>query len=1098
MNKYLQITFILLSILCYTHCIDLIPSEKPLLLNIVQKINSTNLNVASIESKICDGVTVPECICDNNGYLTSLEISCNLAIICGNVVNWNDFSGFSKLERLTIYNSYLGDPTFIYKLNPTISYLKLNTPTNLSVDKPFPRFQYLEISSYSFVGTVVMDIITSNFANVSALFLSISLTNIFQKQPNNQTTKQPNNQTTKQPNKKIKTITIIDKQQQKTISHSNNIINLGYDDNVLNGSNKLQYLSMYSLNIPNLTYFPNLRTLETTLSPNFNESSFSNIQTFDKLNYILLLFMGSRSYDFPIEFSKMKNPQWNTLNIYFGNWKPPSQYIDFSNNQQNRVITYISNPGSSFNINGSIPFSKIPTSSDFFAIVYGSYSRLPNMEMFENCTAISLGYLGISDNLPSIKDTFKKSKSKRSVYLRSNQLTGTIDESWCSINLDISNNSLSGPLPDCFYCYQNDITFSGNFIGNNFTNYNLKATCTYEQISVYKIIRIDSDEIIMMGRNIGFNTYNVETYPKINFNKNNLNDSFSGTFVNGYKSSYDIIQVRFIVPGINFTISMRNTPPIIKSILVENETITFTGEYFSYDKSSINIGIDISREILNCQVKSCTFYEIVCKINYPVYQYGVSNGILTIDGRNETFGIVLTNTTIENGYCNFEINTCFCFSKWTSLYPNQPCLIPNHYVSSSNNVPSTTGGNITLSGWFGDVHNNTIVLVNNEAVQVLSINNETVVVTISAGIGSKSIQIIQNNFTWSGLIYPYTDSTIKCLNNCGGSINGICNSNGECNCNENYIGPDCSTKLSNTSSTPPPLPPTQVLINPDGTTTISNEDTIYLIYIDSITEIDFNNNQVPNSLINLKNGWIIDNDNNNNTTMSSLMTRFYQNVNNISIIMTIESVESNNGKEFTFAGNQFTVSKDGFKLSLSVSNWNYKSNLNTLQIQMSSDVSLTEGNRINQCIDSSNEDTNVETSSNSNVLQNVNYLKISKNGKTLYGRFQDKMLSDGRSTTTITKIISKDDKKVLISLDMPHCNQCLLDPDFSVVINPDFKSSDSCGSTKNKRSWLISVAVVVPIVGCALIITTFLLRKKIMGIRKEENRINVALNNISH
>ncbi|KAN0026228.1 hypothetical protein ACTFIV_007212 [Dictyostelium citrinum] len=143
------------------------------------------------------------------------------------------------------------------------------------------------------------------------------------------------------------------------------------------------------------------------------------------------------------------------------------------------------------------------------------------------------------------------------------------------------------------------------------------------------------------------------------------------------------------------------------------------------------------------------------------------------------------------------------------------------------------------------------------------------------------------------------------------------------------------------------------------------------------------------------------------------------------------NIESNNGKEFTFAGNQFTVSKDSFKLSLSVSNWNYK--------------------------------------------KNVNYLKISKSGKTLYGRFQDKMLSDGRSTITITKIISKDDKKVVISLDMPHCNQCLLNPDFSVIINSDFKSSDLCGK-QNKKPWLIPVAVTVPVVGCALIIFSFLLR----------------------
>ncbi|KAN0033470.1 hypothetical protein ACTA71_007157 [Dictyostelium dimigraforme] len=1038
MILYKLIIFFLLSFKGYIHCIDLITSERTYLLNLVQKVNDTNLNIVGIESLICADLS--GCKCDGNGSLTSLRITSTTT----NAIIWDDFIGFSKLQKLDINNGYFGDANFIYTPIPTITDLIITSFSTLTLDQKFPNYYHLEITLIN--NPQEINIKTSCFTNVTEFFTT-------------------------------------------------NLINIIPDGVNYSNDSNLQNLIIYTSNLPNLTFFPNLSIFYSYIK-NLNESTFSNILTFNKLRSMVLTFLDG-SYDFPIEFSKMKNPQYYSLIIYNGNWKSPSQYIDLSNNQVLSASIIMFNPGLNFNINGSLPFSQFPgrKSKDFgseFGIYNGRFS-LPDFKIFEFTSVVRLDYIRFGGDLPSVKDTLQKSGATVVVSLTNNLFTGTIDESWCSIDLDVSNNLLSGPLPICKYCYQNDPFIINKYIGNNFTNINSNATCTYDQISVHRIIILDNgNSVLLMGKNIGFRSFNVETYPKIIFNKNNGNDSFSGVFQNSYLySSYDIIQVRFIVPGINFTISLRDTPPIINSHSVTNDTITFTGEYFSYDKSAFNIGIYNGKEILNCQVKSCTFYKIVCKINYPIFQYGVSNGTLTIDGRNQTFRITLTNTTIENGYCDDETNTCHCFSKWTSLYPNQPCLIPNHYTSSSSKVPSTTGGNITLSGWFGDVHNNFQFSFGNQVIKINSIDNETIGVEIPSGIGSKSIQIIQNNITWSGLIYPYSDSTIKCLNNCGGSINGVCNSNGECNCNENYIGPDCSTKLSNKSSTPPP--PTQVLTNPDGTTTISNEDTIYLIYIDSITEIDFNNNQVPNSLINLKNGWIIDNDNNNNTTMSSLMTRFYQNVNNISIIMTIESVESNNGKEFTFAGNQFTVSKDGFKLSLSVSNWNYKSNLNTLQIQMSSDVSLTEGNRINQCIDSSNEDTNVETSSNSNVLQNVNYLKISKNGKTLYGRFQDKMLSDGRSTTTITKIISKDDKKVLISLDMPHCNQCLLDPDFSVVINPDFRPSDSCGSTRNKRSWIIPVAVVVPVIGCALIIAGFILTKKILHLRREKNRISLKL-----
>ncbi|KAM9973307.1 hypothetical protein ACTFIR_012683 [Dictyostelium discoideum] len=1022
------IIFFLFSIISYIQCVDLIISERTFLLDLAQKVNDTKLNIIGLESIIC--VNILGCACDNDGYLTRLEINSYST----NAINWNDLNGFSKLQKLSINTVYIDDVNFIYKPIPTISHLVIYTFSSLAFDQPFPNYYSFECY---LINHPIINLKISNFASVFEFKIL-------------------------------------------------NEINIEYDGvNLIN--NNLKYFTMVSSSIPNLTSLSEVKSFKFSTTQNyFNESSFSNILSFNGLESIDLAFPKGNSYDFPIEFSLMENPQWYSLILRFGNWKTPSQYIDLSNNQRSYAVLFIYYPGPYFNINGSIPFSKIygnPCGS--FGVINGFYTRLPDMKLLESCTGISFMNLGIGGDLPSVKDTLQKSKSTGFASLNSNKLTGTIDESWCSISVDFSNNLLTGQLPDCKYCYQNDPIYQSYYSFNKFTNYNTNATCTYEQISVYKIIVNDGmTPVVLIGKNIGFNLANIVTYPEIVFQKNNLNDSFSGKFVNGDNGSYDIIQVRFLVPGINFTISLKNSPPIVKASSFGADTIFIYGEYFSYDKSGISVEIDNGKEILNCIVEYSIFDKIICKLNIPVFVYGISSkGYLKVNGHNTTFPLSLVNTTIINGYCDDITKSCYCYSKWTRLNPYSPCSIPNHYLSSSSTVQSNIGGNITLSGWFGDVHDDPIVLLNNKQVIIESIDSETIVITIPPGAGSRSIEIIQNNITWSGLIYPYSESTINCLNNCSG--NGSCNSNGECKCNDNYIGLDCSTKKDPGSTTPP----THVIINPNGTTTITNEDTVYLIYIDSIAEIDFSNNQVPNSLINLKNGWKYD----NNTSNSSI-TNFYQNINNVLIKMTIENIESNNGKEFTFAGNQFTVSKDGFKLSLSVSNWNYKSNLNTLQIQMSSDISTTEGNKINNCIDS--EHTNVETSSNSNNLQNVNYLKISKNGKTLYGRFQDKMLSDGRSTTTITKIISKDDKKVLISFDMPHCNQCLLDPDFSVIINSDFKSSDSCGK-ENKKSWLIPVAVTVPVVGCALIIVVFLLRKKIIHLRMEKKRMTIALKNLN-
>ncbi|KAM9973306.1 hypothetical protein ACTFIR_012682 [Dictyostelium discoideum] len=1243
---------LLISFISFVNSVDLVSEEVPYLYSIIQKVNDTNLNIPNIETIICSGSFLGS-RCNSNGNLESLTLKSTT----NEILSWSDFNGFTKLYYLYMAEVSV-DQNFAYFPIPSIGYLVIHNKLYFEFDKVLPKYDNFYINFRT---------ATNSHMNIKASYL-----------------------------KDVTSFSILGATCDIEIDGDQN-------------GNKLSSLYLNPKNIPDVSSLSFLRTLSFNLGNDFNQSSLVNILTFSKLTYIGMGFSNSNPLNFPTEFSSIINPMWG--NIYFtqGNWDPPGDYIDLSNSNQTLVSFSLKNAGKKFNINGNFPFSKLPSGTcSEFIVENGNFSKLPDLSIFQRAQQFSLSKSEIGGNLPSVKDTLQKSAFTQTVTLSNNKLTGSIDESWCSISLDVSNNLLSGSLPDCYYCYLQDPTYQRRLVGNNFSNYNLTSTCNEDQINVYKLLNISSTQVTLIGKNIGTNLDNIVTYPEIKFSSNKLNDSFSGYF-SVASNQYDIIQIRFLIPGINFTVSIAGKPPQIDTIIQTNATFEITGQYYSYDKSVVKVMIGNN----DCIVKSTTFYQIICDINYPIVDYGNksftvmvedkstttyfnlihtpipcknptcnSNGIcndhkgvcecfkewtnedclipihnvtnstkvpveyggviklygwfgdihlgisvsfngvgIPIDSINSNriytqigkgFGFVKTEVTqngitwsglinpylqsehgncdettkqctcnskwtsvaneictipnhnasssskvppntggiiiisgwfgdvhnyfqfsidnestpiisidsetitvkippgvglknIEiiqnnitwsglispylqpgNGYCNETTKQCTCNSKWTSL-DNEICTIPYHYASSSSKVPSTSGGNISISGFFGDVHKYFQFSFDNEVIPINSIDNETIVITIPPGVGLKNIEIIQNNITWSGSIYPYSDSSINCLNNCSG--NGICNSNGECKCNSGFIGLDCLTKDVGESK-----PPTETMVNPDGTTTIKNEDTVYLIYIDSIAEIDLNNNQVPNSLINLKSGWKIANTTNNPTGSGSLISTFSQIVNNATIIMTIENIESNNGKEFTFAGNQFTVSKDGFKLSLSVSNWNYKSNLNTLQIQMSSDISTTEGNKINNCIDS--EHTNVETSSNSNNLQNVNYLKISKNGKTLYGRFQDKMLSDGRSTTTITKIISKDDKKVLISLDMPHCSQCLLDPDFSVIINSDFKSSDSCGK-ENKKSWLIPVAVTVPVVGCALIIAAFMLGKKIHSNKILLNKFGESINSIS-
>ncbi|KAN0052838.1 hypothetical protein ACTA71_006945 [Dictyostelium dimigraforme] len=181
---------------------------------------------------------------------------------------------------------------------------------------------------------------------------------------------------------------------------------------------------------------------------------------------------------------------------------------------------------------------------------------------------------------------------------------------------------------------------------------------------------------------------------------------------------------------------------------------------------------------------------------------------------------------------------------------------------------------------------------------------------------------------------------------------------------------------------------------------------------------------------------------------------------NISNEQTVFQISINSVVEVDFNGNEISNSQiylsnnwkleSGVKLSFSISNWNYQ--------------------KVNTCNDDDNDgESSFESlslsSNNQSDHLNLNYLKFTINGKTLQGRFQDKMLSDGRSTITLSKVLSKTNNMVVIGLELPHCIQCLPDPDFSVILSPNFETLDSCKSLNdNRKPWLIPVVFVVPII----------------------------------
>ncbi|KAK5577867.1 hypothetical protein RB653_002815 [Dictyostelium firmibasis] len=439
-------------------------------------------------------------------------------------------------------------------------------------------------------------------------------------------------------------------------------------------------------------------------------------------------------------------------------------------------------------------------------------------------------------------------------------------------------------------------------------------------------------------------------------------------------------------------------------------------------------------------------------------------------------GYNCTNTCEHSSTCDTTKGVCKCVPN----YQGEFCTIPSHYITSV--IPcSINGGEVSIDGWFGDDDDNThtlssyTVIIGQLDCIVTSTNKSTIKCNLGSGTGNKNIKVINTKhtnvlFIGNGL-FNYQNHIKTCPNNCSGTNNGKCNSNtGECECNSIFTGFDCSKLISTSTNS--------TINNNTGEVALNNQDTTYEISIISLNEISFDGSVIISHQLNRN--WSIDS---NNTELNKF--KFSQTLinNTCTITYMIEEIKNEN-KKFTFGTTTFTLEKDSIKLTVSINNYQYQSTLNTLQLVFYSAVSTntdsTDNYNNNEC---NKKEASIDTSEVNNQ-QISNYIQISKNSKILVGRFINQVISDSRATFMSSTIIkdnndSSSTSSIKLGLNLPHCNECLIDPDFSVLLSPDFKKSCNDDGLINKKKWLIPVAVVVPVVGCALIsIVAFIIYKK--------------------
>ncbi|EGC32542.1 hypothetical protein DICPUDRAFT_38252, partial [Dictyostelium purpureum] len=443
----------------------------------------------------------------------------------------------------------------------------------------------------------------------------------------------------------------------------------------------------------------------------------------------------------------------------------------------------------------------------------------------------------------------------------------------------------------------------------------------------------------------------------------------------------------------------------------------------------------------------------------------------------------------NGGKCNTTIGECIC----TSNYGGDDCTTPIQYISSIQEAP-VNGGTVYLFGWFGIVHSEASVFIGSKECNITNINTTNVDCTIDKGVGEKPLNMTQNGYSFI-TTYHFSVSDKTCPNNCSGI--GTCNTkNSECSCPTGYSGFDCSTKDNGGSpgtsidhddldcSSPirnpneNTSPKSNSTVNPDGSTTVVNENTAYNIYITSLLELDYSSAEVKRYP--LENNWVVNQTNKNNEISSEIYFSQTLKGTGCQVVLLVQEIKKESN--YSFAGIDFKLEPGSIKVSVSITNYRYQSPLNTLQLQMISNVS-------SNTIDCNTKSTESTTSLFDNQL--LNYITIRKDNKVLYGRFINRAMLDERPRTITTSLIANVNESITIGINMPHCNQCHIDPDFSVLVSPDFKSNCEGSS---KKSYVIPVAVVVSVVGVALIVCALYIvykKKKALYFKKRLDQVQM-------
>ncbi|KYR00593.1 tenascin C [Tieghemostelium lacteum] len=688
-------------------------------------------------------------------------------------------------------------------------------------------------------------------------------------------------------------------------------------------------------------------------------------------------------------------------NINFNKATEPHSLINAHNLAE---IAIINSPNFS---NGSSPFINFPASISLI-ILENIFLRTNPNDLFPE----SIYYYSVRNNKIETPLPILSTQSPSiEIDLSYNEYNGIVTRDYCRHNIDFSYNNLTGDVPSCYTCYFNNQLLRNRFLGNNFNNVNDNSSalspCTTIKVLEYSKVLMGSD-LIIKGYDFPRDLNQITSTPALAWSVTKVSEEIRAKLdtVSVYN---EMVQNGYIM----IYISNSNSQPTAFKIpiVVDNP---FVNKIYTYPESNGYlfkfVGGGFGNKVNNITVKFGSTYTCVVQSGLTFNEFGCM--IYFIDITEQLYQI---NITVNNLFVTVPYSFVRNYPIVSSLYP-----------ALSNQV----NGSVILYGFFGYNLSNPVVTIgdqNCEIQKIFSTNLTCILEQPTSGLKNLTLQIGGLYFYGS---YINKEETIPCLNPCK---NGVCTSYGVCSCYQGFGGPQCESTVSSGG----------ILVN-ENSTTISRDNINFEISIVSLQEINYKGEVFK--VIPLK-GWKLTSKPDKNTWIYGIKL-------NEESTISYQIYQAPESMDITFASVPIHLEKDSIKLSVHIINYTFQSSLNTLELVMSTTVSS-----VSEC--NGNANINGEESQ----LETLNYFTIEQEGKVLYGKFIDQMMSDGKPTYSSTKIMSKTENEIIVAISIPHCTECIIDPNLSVLLDPNHKESDCSTVNSKDKKWLIPTVVVVTVVG---------------------------------